>query len=139
MIELLKKEDIKLYKELIDECFGSSNDISMYEKYEENTNYKIFVMKQDDKIVGSITAYHIDLFTFSFQPALEIFNVCVLKEYRKNNVARNIFNEILNYAKENNYNSVYLTCLETATAAHKLYESIGFKKLSSVKYGIDIK
>lgn len=83
MIEILKKEDIKLYKELIDEAFDGSNDLSFYEAYEENNNYTIFVIKKDNKIVGSLTAYKLDLFTFSFQPALEIFNVCVLKDYRK--------------------------------------------------------
>ncbi len=136
MIEILKKEDISLYKELIDECFDGSNDLSYYQQYQVNTNYLIFVMKQDNKIIGSITAYKLDLFTFSFQPALEIFNVCVLKEYRKQEVGKKIFDEVIKYAKENNYKSMCLTCLDTAIPAHKLYESIGMKKTSSVKYNM---
>ncbi len=136
MIEILKEEDIKLYKELIDECFGGSNDLSYYKKYQQNENYKIFVMKQDDKITGSITAYKLDLFTFSFQPALEIFNVSVLKDYRKQDIAKKIFEEVIKYAKENNYKSMCLTCLDTAIPAHKLYESIGMTRTSSVKYNM---
>ncbi len=136
MIELLKKEDISLYKELIDEAFEGSNDLEYYQKYQENSNYLIFIMKKDNKIVGSITAYKLDLFTFSFQPALEIFNVCVLKEYRKQDIGKKIFEEVIKYAKDNNYKSMCLTCLDTAVPAHKLYESVGMKKTSSIKYNM---
>lgn len=134
IIEKLKYEDLDSYKNLIDECFDGSNNISEYKKYNENSIYEIIVAKENNKIIGSITFYKINLFTFSFQPALEIFNVCVLKEYRGKNIAKDIFKYILVYAKENGYKSIYLTCLNTAYAAHKLYESIGFKKTDSLKY-----
>ncbi len=139
MIEVLKKQDIKKYKELIDNCFENSNSLEKYEKYEQNSNYTIFVKKMDNKIVGSITVYRLELFTYSFQPSLELFNVCVLKEYRKQNIAKEILEHIKQFAKDNNYNSIHLNCLETAHAAHKLYESVGMKRLSSIKFGMDIK
>jgi len=137
IIERLKKEDIKSYKELIDECFDGSNELDFYEKYEENnSNYEIIVAKENDKIIGSITMYKLELFTFSFQPAIEIFNVSVLKEYRKKGVAKKIFEYIIDYAKNNGYKSIHLTCLDTAFNAHKLYESVGMKRASSVKYAM---
>ena len=34
-IEILKPTDLKSYKELIDECFGTSNDLKKYQKYNE--------------------------------------------------------------------------------------------------------
>ena len=43
---------------------------------------------------------------------------------------------IIKYARENGYNSIHLTCLDNAYNAHKLYESIGMKRASSVKYAI---
>lgn len=139
IIERLKKEDLKLYKDLIDEAFDGSNSIDSYEKYDENSRvYQIIVAKDNNKIVGSITFYKIDLFTFSFQPCLEIFNVCVSKEYRKRGIAKEIFNYIFNYAKENGYKQIFLTCLDSAIPAHKLYESVGFKKMSSIKYSVNL-
>lgn len=138
-IEILKKSNLDSYKALIDECFEVSNDISEYEKYNPEANYKIVVAKEGDKIVGSITFYKLDLFTFSFQPVLEIFNVAVLKDYRRQNIAKQLFNYVINYAKENGYKSINLTCLDTAISAHKLYESVGFKKASSVKYNLFLK
>ncbi len=136
LVELLKKSDLKSYKELIDECFDGSNDISEYEKYNPEANYKIVVAKDGEKVVGSITFYKLDLFTFSFQPVLEIFNVAVLKDYRGQKIAKNLFGYVFDYAKENGYKSINLTCLDTAIPAHKLYESVGFNRTSSVKYSL---
>ncbi len=138
IIEKLNKEDLEQYKHLMDECFDESNDIEQYiSNYNENSEaYEVIVAKDNDKIVGSITFYKMNLFTFSFQPALEIFNVAVLKEYRGQKIAKNIFNYVINYAKENGYESIYLTCLDTAYDAHHLYESLGFERASSVKYNL---
>lgn len=139
IIERLKYEDLELYKSLIDEVFDGSNQLENYKKYDVNSDiYQIIVAKDKDKIVGSITFYKINLFTFSFQPCLEIFNVCVSKEYRKKGIAKEIFNYIFNYAKENGYKQIFLTCLDNAIPAHKLYESIGFKKMNSIKYSVNL-
>lgn len=138
IIEKLQVKDMNDYKELIDECFESSNNIEQYiNGYDYNSeDYSVLVSKIDNKIVGSITFYKINLFTYSFQPVIEIFNVAVLKEYRGQSIAKTIFENIINYAKENNYKSINLTCLDTAYSAHKLYESVGFKKASSVKFNL---
>jgi len=139
IIEKLKKEDLKLYKDLIDDAFEDSNELYDYSKYDEfSDKYEIIVAKDNNKIIGSITIYKIDLFTFSFQPCLELFNVCVCKEYRRQGIAKKIFEYIFNYAKENGYKQIFLTCLESATSAHKLYESVGFKRMSSVKYSVSL-
>lgn len=138
-IEVLKKEDIERYKALIDECFDGSNNIENYkENYKEDAGYVIIVAKDNNQVVGSITFYKIDLFTFSFQPALEIFNVSVLKEYRSKKIGKKLFEYIFDYARTNGYNSIFLTCLDNAYPAHHLYESVGFKKVSSIKYSLKI-
>jgi Predicted acetyltransferase len=139
IVEKLKYEDLASYKNLIDECFDGSNELSYYkDNYKENNQYEIIVAKLDNKIVGSITFIKLDLFTFSFQPMLEIFNVAVLKEYRGKKIAKQLFEYISKFAKDNNYKSIVLTCLDTAIDAHKLYESVGFNKTSSIKYKLDI-
>ena len=135
-IEKLKSKDIAKYKNLVDECFNGSNEQLIYDNsYDENSkSYQILVAKDNDKIVGSLTFYKIDLFTFSFQPALEIFNVCVKKEYRNQKIAKKLFERTIKFAKKNNYKSINLTCLDTATNAHRLYESLGMERTNSIKY-----
>ena len=56
IIERLKKEDLKLYKDLIDESFGGSNDIDSYNNYDyiiDNTNYDD-LKKQIENILRSV-------------------------------------------------------------------------------------
>lgn len=137
IIEKLRKENLESYKNLIDTCFDESNDLEVYENnYNDDSDYEIIVAREDDKIIGSITFYKIKLFTFSFQPALEIFNVAVLPEYRGRKIAKKIFEYIIKYAKENEYKSIFLTCLDNAYDAHHLYESVGLKRTSSIKYNL---
>jgi len=137
-IELLRAEEIELYKDLIDKVFGVSNCIEKYKEYREDKGYRIFVVKEDDQIVGSATQYPIDLFTFDFQPSLMIFNVAVKESHRKQNIAKRLLEYIIENAKMEGYNSISLTCLDTAFAAHKLYESLGFEKADSIKYNLII-
>lgn len=80
--------------------------------------------------------YKLDLFTFSFQPMIELFNVAVLKEYRGKKIAKSLLEYVKEYAKNNKYKTICLTCLDTAIDAHRLYESIGMKKTSSIKYNL---
>ena len=133
-IELLRAEDITLYKDLIDECFGTSNDIESYKDYRENKAYQIFVVKKDGLIIGSVTQYALALFTFDFQPCLMLFNVAVKAAYRKQNIAKLLLEHVIEKAKLDGYRSISLTCLDTAYPAHRLYESVGFKKANSLKY-----
>ncbi|WMJ23976.1 GNAT family N-acetyltransferase [Paludicola sp. MB14-C6] len=137
-IERLQKEDILLYKDLIDGCFGQSTDIEQYQKYELNGNYDILVAKENNEIMGSVTLYKIDLFTFDFQPCLMLFNVAVKQTHRRKKVAETLLNHVKKFAKDNGYRSISLTCLDDAYPAHKLYESVGFKKASSIKYNLSI-
>ncbi len=137
IIEKLKKTDLVSYKELIDDAFDGSNDLELYSKYDENSpSYEIIVIKEKEEIVASITMYKLDLFTFSFQPALELFNVAVKKAYRRQNLGKIIMNYVIDYAKENGYKTINLTCLESEIGVHSYYESVGFKKAASRKYSM---
>ncbi|MCL2851582.1 MAG: GNAT family N-acetyltransferase [Defluviitaleaceae bacterium] len=136
MVEILKYEDLVSYKALIDECFGSSNDLDQYKKYRENQAYTIFVVKDGEEIIGSATQYAVELFTFGFQPCVMIFNVAVKPKHRNKNIAKELMEHIIENAKAEGYGSISLTCLDDAYPAHKLYESVGFKRANSVKYDL---
>jgi len=140
IIERLQRADLALYKQLIDKCFDGSNDIKEYQKYNDakDAPYEILVAKEDDIIVGALTFYKMELFTFSFQPTLEIFNVAVLKEYRGQKIAKSLMLRTIEYAKANGYNSINLTCLDYATDAHRLYESVGMVRTGSFKYNLPL-
>ena len=137
IIQRLKYEELEQYKNLIDNCFGGSVEIERYrEMYSTNKNYEIIVAKIDNKIVGSVTILKIDLFTFSFHPMLELFNVCVDSKYREKKLGTFMIDYIIEFAKENKYKSLILTCLDDLPTLHKFYEKVGFTKANSRKYAM---
>lgn len=137
-IDTLKKEELPLYKALIDECFGGSEDIEKYRDYSENKGYTIYTAKDGNDIVGSVTTYKIELFTFDFQPCLMLFNVAVKADRRREKIAAQMLEYIIKQAKAEGCRSISLTCLEDAAPARCLYESVGFKKCDSVKYSLEL-
>lgn len=137
-IEVLNKSDIASYKALIDNCFGGSNPLEQYQKYQQREEYTIWVVKEKDTIIASVTQYAIDLFTFNFQPCLMLFNVAVLEQYRKKGIGKQMLSFVIQKAKEDGYRQISLTCLDSAAPAHGLYESVGFRKADSRKYVLDL-
>ena len=139
IIENLKYEELEEYKALIDDCFESSTDIENYRNmYSKEKNYEIIVAKFDGEIVGSITILKIDLFTFSFQPMLELFNVCVSSKHREKKIGTLLIDFLVDYAKKNGYKCINLTCLDNLPNIHKFYEKVGFEKANSRKYAMYI-
>ncbi|MBO5476405.1 MAG: GNAT family N-acetyltransferase [Clostridia bacterium] len=137
IIEKLKREDLPKYKALMDEAFNGSEDIANYLKYDESSSaYEIIVLKEKDELVGSVTMYKLDLFTFSFQPTIELFNVAVKESYRRQNLGRILMNYVMDYAKEHGYKTIHFTCLESEKNVHDFYESCGFTKAESRKYNM---
>lgn len=133
-VEKLDKKDIASYKDLIDNCFGGSNALEWYQKYQQREEYTIWVVKEKGTIIASVTQYVIDLFTFEFQPCLMLFNMAVLEEYRKQGIGKQLLSFVIQKAREDGYRQISLTCLESAEPAHRLYESVGFQRADSCKY-----
>lgn len=137
-IEKLDKRDIVSYKDLIDNCFGGSNALEQYQKYQQREAYTIWVVKDKDTIIASVTQYAIDLFTFDFQPCLMLFNMAVLEEYQKQGIGKQLLSFVIQKAREDGYRQISLTCLDSAEPAHRLYERVGFQKADSRKYVLDL-
>ena len=76
------------------------SNISLEKEYKENSNVNIIVLKADGKIVASITYIEINLFTYSNQPCVELFNVATLTSYRRKGFNEKIMDYILKEIKE---------------------------------------
>ncbi|HWQ51198.1 MAG TPA: GNAT family N-acetyltransferase [Terriglobales bacterium] len=131
-IEKLAVSDLPAYRALMDECFGNSS----VEGCKECDAYDIVVAKEGGALLGSMTLYKIELFTFGFQPCLELFNVAVTACARGRGIGHALMDYAKEYAKEHGYKSISLTCLEEAAPAHRLYEAAGFKRAPSRKYAL---
>ena len=104
VVERLKREDLPKYKALIDEAFDGSQELDKYLSYDENSSaYQVIVLKEKEDIVATVTMYKLNLFTFSFQPTIELFNLAVKKEYRRHNLGKILIEYVIDYAKDNGY------------------------------------
>ncbi|XP_030046795.1 probable N-acetyltransferase camello [Microcaecilia unicolor] len=63
------------------------------------------------------------------EPKIELKRMSVKKCYRKGGVAKALCRTVLNFARQRGYNAVVLETSQSQYAAHRLYESMGFKKL----------
>lgn len=137
VVERLKREDLPKYKALIDEAFDGSQELDKYLSYDENSSaYQVIVLKEKEDIVATVTMYKLNLFTFSFQPTIELFNLAVKKEYRRHNLGKILIEYVIDYAKDNGYKTIHLTCLESEKDVHAFYENVGFKRAESRKYNL---
>jgi len=77
----------------------------------ESNNGKIFVAEEDNKIVGhcimnikEIKNHHI----FHDMTNIEIENICIDEQYRKNGIGKKLFEEVKIFAKENGIKNLSL-------------------------------
>ena len=79
--------------------------------------------------------FKLESLSFIKNEEIEIIALSVQKEMRGNNNGTIIKDEIIKYAKENKFNALKLTVVDTNQGALKLYKRIGFKITKTVKYG----
>ena len=71
-----------------------------------------------------------------FGKTIELFNLAVKKEYRRHNLGKILIEYVIDYAKDNGYKTIHLTCLESEKEVHAFYENVGFKRAESRKYNL---
>ncbi|MFF2879117.1 GNAT family N-acetyltransferase [Gottfriedia sp. NPDC057991] len=62
------------------------------------------------------------------------FGVCILKEFWRHRVGKNLLKQSISWADTNNLHKINLSVLETNTKAIKLYEKLGFEVEGVVNY-----
>ena len=77
------------------------------------------------KPVGLINSFR-SFSTFKCKPVLNIHDVVVHQDYRRKGIAKQMFDFLEEYARENSYCKLTLEVLNKNQAAMELYKSIGF-------------
>ena len=126
------REDIgailDLYKQLVDSN-DSSFTLEMANKIwdeVEKYNIKYFLVKDNDKIIGTCYLCIIPNLTYNGKSIGFIENVIVDNNYRKKGVGKKLMEMATNYAKENNCYKAVLKSGINRVDAHKFYRNIGF-------------
>lgn len=88
--------------------------------YENAITFEAWVF---DRLIGMVAAY----FNNAADSIGFITNVCVDAKFKGNNIASALMSKCINYAKENNFRSIFLEVNENNQAAINLYNKFGFK------------
>ena len=89
------------------------------------------VAKIKDRVVGCIAYKKIA------EDTVEMNRTSVDKDFRGLKIGQKLVNELLNYAKSEGYQKMYLTTGNAMTAPIKLYEKLGFKFVENLELPFD--
>lgn len=115
----------ELYKELVPFECDTNQFIDNFYKIQNNQDYYIIVVKQNDIILGTATAICCHALDCNF---LVVENVVVREELRGKGVGKAIFNEIDNFARIRSCNYSILVSSGFRRSAHKFYERMGYEE-----------
>ena len=140
--KLGKREDIvgilELYKQLYENNASLAN-FNIEEAYKawdniENSNIKYFIVKDNNKVIGSCYICIIPNLAFNGKSIGFIEHVIVDENYRRKGIGRKLMKMAINYGKDSNCYKVVLQSGMKRIEAHKLYENIGFNGKSKRAY-----
>jgi GNAT superfamily N-acetyltransferase len=118
---------LELYKQLNpDDCVINEITAKNIWMKIQNQNIKYFVARENGKIVASCYICIIPNLTREGKSIGFIENIITDAKYRRRGIGRNIVENAIKYAKEQNCYKVLLQSGNKRTDAHIFYESIGF-------------
>ena len=130
-------EDANKLLELNRKYNGEENineDVSRIEKIlEENKNEIVFVAVSDDSLVGFVCVQVYRSFCYS-RPALEITDLYVEKEMRRQNAATLLIQEVLKFAVQENVLEINLRVNKNNTTAINFYKSVGLEEANHLVF-----
>ena len=132
IIEKLEKEDleeaIKVYDSNHDLKTDYNKLLSVYDSIYNNQAYHNIVAKVDNKIVGLATIIINYDIVEVLKPFITVWNLGVLKEYRRKKIGTKMLQYIYDYAKDNNCDFIALLASPDNVVAQTFYENMGYNK-----------
>ena len=123
MIIKLNKEHLNDLKNIEDNCFSHPLSESNLLNSLENGRYCFLGFKIDAKIVGYISV-------FITEDEAYINNIAVLDEFRKQKIASNLLDQMIQYVKSVKCSFITLEVRESNLPAISLYKKFGFENVA---------
>ncbi|MDQ4122024.1 MAG: ribosomal protein S18-alanine N-acetyltransferase [Acidobacteriota bacterium] len=111
----------------IETLSGLSNWGTESYKYElQKKESLFFIARSEGKVIGFVFARLI-------KPEIEILNIAILPELRKQGVGRKLFEKILELAEQIGCSECWLEVRESNLVAQRFYEKLGFQNIGRRK------
>ena len=115
----------------IQDDMGDATPLSEQEQFNLTEGLKnhpkalVLLAKTQDVFSGLLVAYE-NFSTFTARPMINIHDVMVVKEYRKNGIGRSLMNALIEEAVKRNCSRVTLEVRKDNLPAQSLYKDMGF-------------
>jgi ribosomal-protein-alanine N-acetyltransferase len=122
IIERTTAADLDQVMQIEKESFKIPWQRSFFEYDLKQSNRYCLAAKENGIVLGYANAWH-------FGDEMQLANIAVKKEQRKQGIGRRLLQEVIKIAKENQCQSIILEVRISNTAAQYMYEKFGFKSI----------
>jgi aminoglycoside 3-N-acetyltransferase I len=102
--------DFRKLIEIFKNVFENEKQIADYEQLSKllcNTNFMVFVVRQNNKLVGGLTIYILHSY-YGTKPVAYIYDVGVIPEFQGQGFGKALIAEVCNYCKEHGFEDAYV-------------------------------
>lgn len=121
--EEMAEKHIKRLAEIEKQIFGADNAEKTLLKELEN-KISVYYAAYDDNDESRTAVGYVGIWNICGE--VDIINIAVIPECRRQGVAYRLFERVLDYCRENNVTAINLEVRESNTAAQSLYKKLGF-------------
>lgn len=126
----------KLYPEML-RADGSKYTIEQIEEIIEADSTEVFVLEENGKVLAEAICIKRNVFSTPLSYGAKILYIddfCVDESRRKEGLGISLMEWIKNYAREQEYDQIQLSCWENNEIAHSFYEKEGFSDLKRTMF-----
>ena len=132
MIREIRPEDYaavaRFWRDYLDVPAATDESVSKtLEKMSEDHRYGTYVAEEDGKVVGFITFVEV-LSIDDPDGYIKMNGIAVMPEYRHRGIAQQLIERVEQEALARGANSIGLASIFKRTAAHTMYEKLGYEK-----------
>lgn len=130
-IQKLNRNDVEDFRDLVKifkDVFENEEQISekkQLAKVLSNPDFMVFVVKQNNKVVGGLTVYILHRY-YGTKPVAYIYDVGVSPDFQGKGLGRSLIAEVCKYCKDNGFADAYVEAERDDVDAVNFYKKTKF-------------
>jgi aminoglycoside 3-N-acetyltransferase I len=130
-IQKLNRNEVEDFRDLVKifkDVFENEEQISerkQLAKVLSNPDFMVFVVKQNDRIVGGLTIYILQRY-YGTKPVAYIYDVGVSPDFQGKGLGRSLIAEVCQYCKDNGFEDAYVEAESDDVDAVNFYKKTKF-------------
>ncbi|MBO0992965.1 GNAT family N-acetyltransferase [Bacillus sp. SD088] len=124
---------------LFNEVFETKNSVNKKNigRLLNNSTFVCFVAYIDQKIVGGITAYELEMYDQEGS-SMYIYDLAISKEHQRNGIGSKLVNEIMDYCRSNGIKDMFVQADGVDQHAIQFYKKIGGEQSRTFHFSFNL-